>query len=60
MSQDLKHTTSTVKQAAEAVRWRGHASLMFIDDVTEDGSSWMSFKMYRDISCAQIQPNAEQ
>ena len=34
----------------------GTGSLVFIDDVTEDRSSWMNSEVYRDIVSAQIQP----
>ncbi len=36
----------------------GTGLLVFIDDVTEDRSSWMNSEVYRDILSAQIQPNA--
>ncbi len=31
--------------------------LVFIDDVTEDRSSWMNSEVYRDILSAKIQPS---
>lgn len=36
----------------------GTGSLLFIDDVTKDKSSRMNSEEFRDILCAQIQPNA--
>ncbi len=36
----------------------GTGLLVFIDDVTEDRSSWMYSEVYRDILSAQIQSNA--
>ncbi|MEE6525044.1 hypothetical protein FKM82_024826 [Ascaphus truei] len=38
--------------------YHGTGSLVFIDDVTEDGSSRMNSEVYRDILSAQIQPNS--
>ena len=35
----------------------GSASLVFIDDVTQDRSSRMNCEVFRDILSAQIQPN---
>jgi len=36
----------------------GTGSLVFIDDVTADRSSRMSFEVFRALLSAQIQPNA--
>lgn len=61
---DPKHTTSSVKHGGGSVMaWAcmassGTGSLVFIDDVTEDRSSRMNSKVYRDILSAQIKPNA--
>lgn len=61
---DPKHTTSSVKHGGGSVMaWAcmaasGTGSLVFIDDVTQDRSRRMNSEVFRDILCAQIQPNA--
>lgn len=61
---DPKYTTSSVKHGGGSViAWAcmattGTGSLVFIDDVTNDGSSRMNSEVYRNILSAQIQPNA--
>uniref|UniRef100_A0A668AJA3 Heteroous nuclear ribonucleoprotein L like n=1 Tax=Myripristis murdjan TaxID=586833 RepID=A0A668AJA3_9TELE len=61
---DPKQSTSSVQHGAGSVMaWAcmadsGTGSLVFIDDVTADGSSRMNSDGYRPILSAQIQPNA--
>ena len=55
---DLKHTTQSVKHGGGSVMaWacmasKGTGSLVFIDDMTDDRSSRMNYKVYRDILSA--------
>lgn len=61
---DPKHTTSPIKHdggsamALACIASNGTGSLVFIDDVTEDGSSHMNSEVYMNILSAHIQPNS--
>ncbi len=59
---DPKHTISSVNMVEQCdgmsmngFQW--HWVTGFIDDMTEDRSSWMNSEVYRDLLSAQIQPN---
>ena len=61
---DPKHTSSSVKLGGgSVVAWAcmaasGVGSLIFIDDVTHDGSSRMNSEVYKNILSANLQRNA--
>lgn len=44
--------------ALACIASNGTGSLVFIDDVTEDGSSHMNSEVYMNILSAHIQPNS--
>ncbi len=59
---DPKHTISSVNmvEQCDGISMNGfqwHWVTGFIDDMTEDRSSWMNSEVYRDLLSAQIQPN---
>ena len=62
-AQDPKHTTSSVKHSGGGVMaWacmaaEGTGSLIFIDDITADGSSKINSEVDRHILSAQLQAN---
>uniref|UniRef100_A0A667YPJ5 Transposase n=1 Tax=Myripristis murdjan TaxID=586833 RepID=A0A667YPJ5_9TELE len=63
-AQDPKQSTSSVQHGGGSIMaWAcmtasGTGSLVYIDDVTADGSSRMNSDVYRAILSAHIQPNA--
>ena len=61
---DPKHTSSSVKHSGgSGIAWAfmaasGVGSLIFIDDVTHDGSSRMNSEVYKNILSANLGRNA--
>ena len=61
---DPKHRSVSVKHGVESVMaWAciaatGVGSLIFIDDVTHDGSSRMNLEIYKNILSANLQRNS--
>ena len=60
---DPKHTSSSVKHGGNVMAWAcmaasGTGSLIFIDDVTDDGSSRMNSEVYRNTLSASLRRNA--
>ena len=61
---DPKHTSSSVKHGGgNVMAWAcmaasGTGSFIFIDDVTDDGSSRMNSEVYRNILSANLRRNA--